>query len=143
MGYRTGVLKTEDAWGVVTIHPATDKGPDRTLLGSRLPHARLSDFRTVTWEPSHALRGRNVALDAEALGTSMPQSVVGRLKASNPFHAQRQWTRVEVVAKLTDTPMLVLLRQDPSEPRGIVMDSQVFGGVWVTRGFCSVDAGHR
>lgn len=54
-----------------------------------------------------------VALDGEPKDTSVPSIIVDALPADSPDSAARIWTALEVVAKLTDWPVLALLREMP------------------------------
>ena len=62
------------------------------------------------------------AIDVEALGVPCPDVVAAALGCSNDSdEALRHWTELEVTAKLTDTPVLLLLQ---AQDRHFAIDFQ-------------------
>ncbi|WP_116597874.1 hypothetical protein [Primorskyibacter marinus] len=59
--------------------------------------------------------GDAVAIDAEPRGGHLPDVILRALPTLSPESALRAWTVLEVVAKLTDTPILTVLRAIPAE----------------------------
>lgn len=100
--------------GRVSIHPRSSL---QWLLGNPLPHSRVADGRTVVWHAPRWARGRPVAVDAESIDTRLPRHVLARLEGGDSDRLS-QWTRLEVLAKLSGTPVLLLLRG--SRPQTIV-----------------------
>lgn len=58
--------------------------------------------------------GGAVAIDAEPRGDPLPDAIARALPNLSPEAAMRVWTVLEVVAKLTDTPILTVLRAIPA-----------------------------
>ncbi|SMC53543.1 hypothetical protein [Primorskyibacter flagellatus] len=59
--------------------------------------------------------GNAVAIDAEPRGDPLPDVIARALPKLSPGSALRAWTVLEVVAKLTGTPILTVLRTVPAE----------------------------
>lgn len=92
-------------------------------------HSYTSDGTRWCWVG--AVRGRQ-ALDAELISGPVPDVIARRLSASeDPW---RQWTALEVEAKLTDTPVLALLQRGGGEHPAITCSHQVFGQTLVCLG---------
>lgn len=68
------------------------------------------------------MTGHAVAIDAEPRGEPLPDAIASALPKLSPEAALRVWTVLEVVAKLTDTPILTVLRRTPANTL-IRMDS--------------------
>jgi hypothetical protein len=105
---------------VIRILPASEHvaaSPERAV-------SYLADGRQVVWEPS-VRRGR-IACDAELLDQPPPRALSARF-AARDFNAA--WTRAEVAAKLSDTPILCRLREHgleaPSHIHTVVVDDAV------------------
>lgn len=61
-------------------------------------------------------RSCRYALDVEARAVACPDSLAAALGcADDPGAALRRWTELEVLAKLTDTPVHLLLRARPDK----------------------------
>jgi hypothetical protein len=67
----------------------------------------LADGRQVVWEP--ARRSGRIACDAELADQDAPQALAARFGLEARDFAVA-WTRAEVAAKLTGTPILCRLR---------------------------------
>jgi len=109
------LLTPPDGWGRLRIHPSTQRD---FLIGSREPHARLADGRTVVWESPVSHAGESVAVDAEMVRTKVPCQVAGLLPGRVHGHID-EWTRLEVLAKLSGVPVLLLLRGVLPPPNGV------------------------
>ncbi|MGL5865284.1 MAG: hypothetical protein ACRCYX_05330 [Dermatophilaceae bacterium] len=93
----------------VIRHPPS-VGP---AAGHRCPggtHSRTADGRVVCWSVPPA-DGERVAVDAECVGAASPPALARRWSIGDGFEAA--WTATEVVAKLTDIPVLLLARHGP------------------------------
>lgn len=101
----------ESGWGRISIAPVVDGGPDTSLFGIPTPHARLTDGRTVIWNPADWIEvaQRHTAIDAECLTAQVPSRVRGYLGCTGLL-AHVRWTRLEILAKLSDEPSLLILR---------------------------------
>ena len=93
--------------GRVAIHP---RRALREFLGSREPHARLGDGRTAVWKPDTPPDRDRLAIDAESLTTHVPAVITEHLHSFDHLGQLREWTRLEVRAKLSGTPVILLLR---------------------------------
>lgn len=88
---------------MLTILPATPHGAP-CLPGCGSVHSYTADGARWCWQG--AVRGRD-AIDAEVATATPPPHLARRACDVDDFWAE--WTRLEVVAKLTDTPVLALL----------------------------------
>lgn len=89
--------------------------------GCRRAHSYAPSGERWCWRPPTAAGG---AIDVEAADAAPPPHLLRRLGAPAPgfWHA---WTRLEVIAKLTDTPVLTLLRDAgprPAVPEGFRLE---------------------
>lgn len=124
--------------GSLEVHAAGPGGADPRLFGITAPHARLADGRTVVLSEAAVDRGPT-ALDAETVDTAVPVHVAAILGAGGGVTALGAWTRLEVAAKLTDTPVLLLLRGAAAPPHVDVMTTQI-DDIVVSVGRGAVDA---
>ena len=69
-------------------------------------HSDTTDGRRWCWRPARPEPGVRYAVDVE-LTANPPAALARRLPSGEDFW--RAWTRLEVVAKLLDTPVLTLL----------------------------------
>ena len=108
---------------MIEIHEARRGAVDRELFGITRPHARLADGRTVIW--CNALADYNpIALDAESIDTPIPTHIGRHIAGEQQHECLAAWTSLEVLAKLTDTPILLLLKDiDPTHQAQIVTTS--------------------
>lgn len=96
-------------------------------------HSYTDDDVRWCWRPE-ALPGPG-AIDVE-LPTTPPPPLAARLQGDEDFW--RAWTRLEVVAKLTDTPVLTLVGRGQlglPAPEGIVVEHRVVDGAVVCVGY--------
>ena len=93
--------------GVLEVHPARSDGPDSGFFGSPAAHCRVSDGRTVVWRPGPG-HGHPHFMDAELVTQYVPDQVAGCLEADEGSPILR-WTRLEVAAKSSGIPVLLLL----------------------------------
>ncbi|WOP19832.1 hypothetical protein [Raineyella sp. LH-20] len=100
-----------------TEHPARPRGPQG---GSRPPYGaptrtHLPDDTVLSWRPADLSGIARYALDAEYADRPVPVALARRFGGED-FWAR--WTRAEVCAKLTDTPILVWIRLHglPTDP---------------------------
>lgn len=105
------IVELPGRWGCVAVHSSADRN---CHMGDPRPHARVADGRTVIWHTPPET-GRMAALDAESVATVVPAHV-GRWLDVPDADALTRWTKLEVMAKLTGTPVLLLLR-DRAEPQ--------------------------
>ncbi|MCE1179845.1 MAG: hypothetical protein LWW86_12580 [Micrococcales bacterium] len=80
-------------------------GSDHRCAGGT--HSTLADGRRLCWAPRLA-PGERVALDAEIAQQPVPSALARRWGSTDPAWVWPEWTVAEVVAKLTDTPILPL-----------------------------------
>lgn len=90
-----------------TLVVLAGRGGHRCGLGT---HSTAGDGRVVCWSPSTSLRR---AVDAEAVGTPVPPALARRWGSSDPDTVWPWWCATECLAKLTDTPVLLLARHGP------------------------------
>ena len=74
------------------------------VTGCTRVHSYTADGTRWCWQG--AVRGR-AAIDAEVSTVAPPPHLAARARDVDDFWVE--WTRLEVVAKLTDTPVLALL----------------------------------
>lgn len=72
-------------------------------------HSTVGDGRRVCWRPRTPLRA---AVDAEIARSVVPAALARRW-GSDPDVVWPAWCAAEVVAKLTDVPVLLLVRAGP------------------------------
>lgn len=75
-------------------------------------HSTVGDGRLVCWQPVTSAR---VAVDAEILQTPVPPALGRRWGSTDPLWVWPRWCATECVAKLTDTPIVLLARAGPVE----------------------------
>ncbi|MEA5153636.1 hypothetical protein [Raineyella sp.] len=108
---------------VSTEHPARPRGPQ----GGRRPahgapaRTHLPDGTVLSWLPPDLLTVTRYAVDAEYADRRVPRTLARRF-GSEDFWTR--WTRAEVCAKLTDTPILLWidtygLPADPAAGTGL------------------------
>ena len=73
-------------------------------------HSTVADGRRVCWTPTTPAR---VAVDAELAAGPVPPALAARWGSADPDVVWPRWCWVECVAKLTDTPVLLLARTRP------------------------------
>ncbi len=137
MGSEPRIAALPGALGRVRIHTADAR---RSLLGMPHPHARLADGRTVVWEAPDD-RPENTAVDAEAIDTPA-DGLVGARLGEDGVERLRRWTRLEVVAKLTRIPALLLLR-GARWPSGLAVETVEIDDLIVSVGWRTGDAATR
>lgn len=81
-------------------------------------HSRLSDGRTLCWQPGDSARAGH-AVDGELADQAVPDVIARRLGpgVDDPWG---RWTRAEVCAKLADVPILVWITTRDWPPAGDV-----------------------
>ncbi len=112
------------------------------MAGDPAPHSRVADGRTIVWDvPDDAARLRlPAAVDAESIGTHVP-SHVARTLSGDPSELLWRWTQLEVAAKLTATPVLLLLRGGVTHTEGIWLATTVVEDLVVSMGWKTADPG--
>lgn len=131
------VATLPDGLGVLAIYPPDREGADRAFFGLAAPHCRVSDGRTVVWQPptpddgfaGHLEAGTHV-MDAELIGPGLPTTVAAKLGGRGPGAVLR-WTQLEVTAKVSGIPAHLLLAGRVPMP-DIPMDSAIVGDLAVT-----------
>jgi hypothetical protein len=73
-------------------------------------HSTVGDGRLVCWQPATSAR---VAVDAELARTPVPPALGRRWGSTDPVWVWPRWCATECVAKLTDTPIVLLARTGP------------------------------
>jgi len=89
--------------------------------GCRRAHSYTSSGERWCWRPATAARG---AIDVESTAAAPPPHLLRRLGTTEP-RFWPTWTRLEVIAKLTDTPVMTLLRTagpEPAAPEGFHLE---------------------
>ena len=130
------VVALPDGLGILAIYPPDREGADRAFFGLAAPHCRVSDGRTVVWQPpapddevdSHSEVSTYV-MDAELIGPGLPARVAAKLSGGPP--AVLRWTQLEVTAKVSGIPVHLLLAGRVPMP-DIPMDSEIVGDLAVT-----------
>jgi hypothetical protein len=86
--------------------PEVHVGPHHCATGT---HSRTSDGRVLCWRP-HGLgvEGDRWAIDAELADQSVPPTLARRWGSDDPTRFWPHWCVLEVVAKLTDVPVVRL-----------------------------------
>ena len=148
MASEAQVVELPAELGTLTVYSPDGSGANRSLFGVREPHARLSDGRTVVWNPPTGQRadGGNCifVVDAEWVDPGPPAGVAERLGCSGPGAALR-WTQLEVVAKATGVPVHILLAGGAPPP--IPTTSLLLGNLAVSLAVLpcqpSLDISHR
>lgn len=80
-------------------------------------HSRVADGRLVCWAPpSDAMSALPVAVDAEMRGQPVPPHLARRWSTDEPALVWPRWCATEVVAKLTHTPVVLLLNHPTGQP---------------------------
>ena len=76
-------------------------------------HSTVADGRLVCWEPTGSAR---VAVDAELAAAPVPPALARRWGSADPESVWPGWCATECVAKLTDTPVVLLAQAGPVAP---------------------------
>lgn len=95
--------------GTIEVHSASQYRAGQRLFGIARHHSRLANGRTVLWCATQ-VDFTPTALDAETIHTLIPTHFKSRLAERRLIDQLAEWTCLEVLAKLTDTPILLLLR---------------------------------
>ncbi|MGL4745253.1 MAG: hypothetical protein ACRCXL_12810, partial [Dermatophilaceae bacterium] len=101
---------------VLARHPAV-VGPAAGHRCGRGTHSRTADGQVVCWSVPQ-VGGERFAVDAECADVLAPPALTQRWSGpvragSLPGGVVAAWTATEVVAKLTDTPVLLLAARGP------------------------------
>ena len=115
--------------GVLEVHPARSDGPDSGFFGSPAAHCRVSDGRTVVWRPGPG-HGHPHFMDAELVTQDVGGHVAECLEADEGSAILR-WTRLEVAAKASGIPVLLLLVGSEPAPE-IEVQSCIVGDLVVS-----------
>lgn len=148
MGSDPRVVALSDGLGLLVIYPSDRGGADTTLYGQTTPHCRVSDGRTVVWQPpvsyceldGHSEPGTYV-MDAELIGPGLPTGVAAKLGGGGPSAVLR-WTQLEVTAKVSGIPVHLLLAGRVPMP-DIPMESEIVGDLAVSWARGGVQQGVR
>lgn len=73
-------------------------------------HSTVGDGRLVCWQPETSAR---VAVDAEIAAAPVTPALARRWGSDDPFSVWPRWCATECVAKLTDTPIVLLAQVRP------------------------------
>ena len=138
MGSDPQVVALWDGLGVLAIYPPDRQSADRAFFGLAAPHCRVSDGRTVVWQSlaqggevdGHPSESGPHVMDVEFIGSGLPAQVATKLGGSGPSAVLR-WTRLEVMAKVSGIPALLLLAGRVPMP-DIPMESGIVGDLAVT-----------
>lgn len=141
MGSDPGFVALPDGLGTLAIYPTRGMGADRVFFGLVDPHCRVSDGRTVVWQPptrdsertAHPDVGAYV-IDVELIGRGLPARVAAKLGGGGPSAVLR-WTQLEVTAKVSGIPAHLLLSGRVPVP-DLPMDSAIVGDLAVTLARC-------
>lgn len=84
------------------VHP----GPHHCATGT---HSRTADGRVLCWRPqAFGLERDRWAVDAELVDQPVPPTLARRWGSGDPARVWPHWCVLEVVAKLTDVPVVRL-----------------------------------
>ncbi|XVX19320.1 hypothetical protein ACQP1U_13500 [Actinomycetota bacterium] len=92
-------------------------GADHVCSGGT--HSTVADGRRLCWVPALDA-GERVALDAEVAAQAVPPLLARRWAITDPAVFWPRWTLAEVIAKVTDVPILVTLLSGPPDPSAAV-----------------------
>jgi hypothetical protein len=86
--------------------PQVHHGPHPCAPGT---HSRTADGRVVCWRPqAFGVEGDRWAIDAELADQPVPPTLARRWGSDDPTRVWAHWCVLEVVAKLTDVPVVRL-----------------------------------
>lgn len=118
---------------VVTPGAARSGRPSFCGPGCRRAHTYVADGRRLCWRPDV---DADLAVDAEMAGRPAPEALRRRWDGPDEGFLPA-WTRAEVCAKLTDTPILVWVHDrglDAPLPDGVQTHHAVLGDLVVCFG---------